>query len=286
MLAVLAFEMHYRLEKLYCEDPCPCCGLWSQKGKPTATWRDWRALPLPLFAWGACCAATAAASWELLGHTTEQRRRLWRPLCPLSGEGSFCCRSVSLCFIEASLCFHAVVQKGCSGLRGCGHPRPLGWIPARDFGQLRSGGRGRLDCLFAGGIGWTAWGRLDWQFAGRSACWLSCWFRGGSACSLLGGGSLDWVLVSREAAWLRDCTCYAGGGSWSGWGCLRRGSCSGRGCRLTSGGGAVVGTELLVLQPLDCKIMDRLLMVTTRPSIPHLQVSQSRLEQVRCGGQA
>ena len=179
-------------------------------------------------------------------------------------------------------------------MRGCGHPRPLGWIPARDFGQLRngardcahlrSGGRGRLDCLFAGEIGWTAWGRLDWQFAGRSACWLSCWFRGGSACSLRLGGSLDWVLVSRDVAWLRDCSCYAG----DGW-CLDWGSWSGLGWRLPSDGGAVVGTELRVLQPFDCFVMDRLLMTPSGHRCndvccsPHWQFSQSRLEQLSCG---
>ena len=112
VLAVLAFGMQYRHEKRHCEDLCPWCGLWSQKWK--RTWRDWRALPLPLFAWGACCAL-AAASWELLGHTTERRRRLWRPLCPMNGEGCFCCRSASLCFREALLCFREVVQKGCWG---------------------------------------------------------------------------------------------------------------------------------------------------------------------------
>ena len=191
-----------------------------------------------------------------------------------------------MCFREGSMCFREGVQKGCWGLRGCGHPRPLGWIPARDFGHLRNGGslQEPHPCF------WLTGGRLDWQFAGRSACWLSCWFRGGSACSLRLGGSLDWVLVSRDGWWCYAGTCYAA----DGW-CLDWGFWSGRGCRLTSGGGAVVGTEPFVLQPLDCKIMGRLLMVTNRPSgpccnevccIPHWQSSQSRLERVRCGGQA
>ena len=225
----------------------------------------------------------------------------------MSGEGCVCFRSLSLCFTEASLCFRAAVQKGCWGFRGCGHPRHLGWIPARDFGHLRNDdrvcghppkvGRGPLDCLFWGRLDWRfgslAWGRLDgwflgrgrldWQFAGRSACWFSCWFRRGSACSLLSGGSLDWVRVPRDVAWLRDWTCYAGDGWFLDWGSL-----SGRGCLPSSSdGGAVVGTERRVLQPFDFSVMERLLMTRSGHRCndvccsPHWQFRQSRLEQLR-----